>query len=55
MQPVSTHWADIAATKIIREQGDKEIYTLASGITPSGNVHFGNFREVITVDLHHHY
>ena len=51
MQPVSTHWADIAATKIIREQGDKEIYTLASGITPSGNVHFGNFREVITVDL----
>lgn len=51
MQPVSTHWADIAAIRIIKQRGDKESYTLASGITPSGNVHFGNFREVITVDL----
>ncbi len=51
MQPLSTHWADIAAIRIIKQQGDKDSYTLASGITPSGNVHFGNFREVITVDL----
>ena len=51
MQPVSTHWADIAAIKVIKGRGDKDSYTLASGITPSGNVHFGNFREVITVDL----
>ena len=47
----SLHWADFAADKIIREKGDKEEYVLASGITPSGTVHFGNFREVITVDL----
>ena len=50
-QKNSFHWADITADKIIREKGDKESYTVASGITPSGVVHFGNFREVITVDL----
>ncbi len=47
----STHWADIMADKIIREKGDKERYTCASGITPSGTVHIGNFREIITVEL----
>ena len=45
------HWAEFAAEKIIRENGDKKIYTVASGITPSGTVHIGNFREIITVDL----
>ena len=45
------HWADITADRIIRQRGDKDNYTLASGITPSGTVHFGNFRETITVDL----
>ena len=45
------HWSDITADRIIRQRGDKEVYTLASGITPSGIVHFGNFRETITVDL----
>ncbi|MDD3903488.1 MAG: lysine--tRNA ligase [Sphaerochaeta sp.] len=50
-QNVSTHWADIYADKIIREKGEKECYTCASGITPSGTVHIGNFREIISVDL----
>lgn len=45
------HWADMTADRIIRQHGDKEQYVLASGITPSGAVHFGNFRETITVDL----
>lgn len=45
------HWADITANRIIKQLGDKDQYTLASGITPSGVVHFGNFRESITVDL----
>ena len=45
------HWADTTADRIIKKYGDKESYTLASGITPSGVVHFGNFRETITVDL----
>lgn len=43
------HWADMTAERIIKQVGDKDSYTLASGITPSGVVHFGNFREVITV------
>ncbi|MDR0639827.1 MAG: lysine--tRNA ligase [Spirochaetaceae bacterium] len=46
-----THWADEAADKIIREKGKKDVYTCASGITPSGTVHVGNFREIISVDL----
>lgn len=46
-----THWADINAAKVVREKGDKAIYTCASGITPSGTVHVGNFREIISVDL----
>ena len=49
--PSLIHWADTTADRIIRQCGDKDIYTLAAGITPSGKVHFGNFREVITVDF----
>jgi lysyl-tRNA synthetase class 1 len=45
------HWADETAAKIIREKGEKELYTCASGITPSGTVHIGNFREIISTDL----
>jgi lysyl-tRNA synthetase class 1 len=51
VQRDAAHWADETAAKIIREKGDKEIYTCASGITPSGTVHIGNFREIISVDL----
>ncbi|BBM89472.1 lysine--tRNA ligase [Spirochaetota bacterium] len=47
----SNHWADRTARKIIHEKGDKDCYVLAAGITPSGTVHIGNFREVIVVDL----
>ncbi|WP_457753523.1 lysine--tRNA ligase [Thermococcus sp.] len=42
------HWADHMAEKIIRERGDKEEYVVESGITPSGYVHIGNFRELFT-------
>lgn len=45
------HWADMTADRIIKQVGDKDSYVVASGITPSGTVHFGNFREVITVDF----
>lgn len=44
------HWADKAAQELI-DREDKDKYVLASGITPSGVVHIGNFREVITTDL----
>ena len=55
--PKAAHWADEYAERIIREKGGadsggtKELYTCASGITPSGTVHIGNFREIISVDL----
>lgn len=51
MDQKNLHWADQTAEKIIREKGDKDSYTCASGITPSGTVHIGNFREIISVDL----
>jgi lysyl-tRNA synthetase class 1 len=51
MKTTTGHWADEAAAKIIFEKGEKEIYTCASGITPSGTVHIGNFREIISVEL----
>jgi lysyl-tRNA synthetase class 1 len=47
----SMHWADVVARRVIHEKGDKEKYVVAAGITPSGVVHIGNFREIITVDL----
>jgi len=50
MKPAN-HWADEAASKIIFEKGEKDLYTCASGITPSGTVHIGNFREIISVEL----
>ncbi len=49
--PLLCHWADQMADKIIAEKGERGSYTCASGITPSGTVHLGNFREIITVDL----
>jgi lysyl-tRNA synthetase, class I len=45
------HWTDVVADKIIRFRGDKKKYFLQSGITPSGVIHLGNFRETITADL----
>ena len=48
---VDIHWADTTASRVIKEQGDKRKYVCASGITPSGHIHIGNFREVITTDL----
>jgi lysyl-tRNA synthetase class 1 len=51
MDKKNAHWADETADKVIREKGEKDLYTCASGITPSGTVHIGNFREIISVDL----
>jgi lysyl-tRNA synthetase class 1 len=52
METLNTgHWADLNAEKIIREKGEKPLYTCASGITPSGTVHIGNFREIISTEL----
>lgn len=48
---VDVHWADVTASRIIKENGDKKKYVCASGVTPSGFVHMGNFREAITTHL----
>ncbi len=41
------HWADVIAEELL-ERGNK--HTVASGITPSGAIHIGNMREVVTAD-----
>ena len=45
------HWADAAAERIVRTRGERDRYVLAAGVTPSGVVHFGNVREIITPEL----
>lgn len=42
------HWAYKIAEELINKYPDKETFVCASGISPSGSVHIGNFREVIT-------
>ena len=44
-------WADSIADNIIKTRENKKEYVCASGITPSGRVHIGNFREIITTEL----
>lgn len=41
-------WADGIARAIVTAEPEREVYTCAAGISPSGVVHFGNFRDVIT-------
>jgi lysyl-tRNA synthetase class 1 len=42
------HWADKIAQQIIERSPNKEEYVCAAGISPSGSVHIGNFRDVAT-------
>ncbi|MBY0399933.1 lysine--tRNA ligase, partial [Myxococcota bacterium] len=49
--PYFSHWADIAARRVLAAHPDRRPIVVAAGITPSGVVHVGNFREVMTVDL----
>ena len=42
-----THWADVMAEEII---GSGKKHLVATGITPSGHIHIGNMREVVTAD-----
>ncbi len=41
------HWA-YEAHELIRKHPNKEMFVCASGISPSGSVHIGNFREIVT-------
>ncbi|WP_214721330.1 lysine--tRNA ligase [Exiguobacterium sp. s192] len=42
------HWAEETARAIITRNPEKQKYVCAAGISPSGPVHIGNFREVVT-------
>ncbi|HLG25602.1 MAG TPA: lysine--tRNA ligase [Candidatus Gracilibacteria bacterium] len=42
------HWGYSVADEVIRLFPAEEVYTCAAGISPSGIVHFGNFRDVMT-------
>ena len=41
-------WAYEFAERIIRERPNEEVYTVAAGVSPSGFIHIGNFREIVT-------
>lgn len=47
----NVHWADNSAQRVIEQFPNEIEYTVASGITPSGYIHIGNFREVITSEM----
>ena len=42
------HWSEEIAKRIIERNPDKEEYVCAAGISPSGSIHIGNFRDVAT-------
>ena len=41
------HWADVVADKLL-ESGKEHV--ISSGITPSGPIHLGSMREILTAD-----
>ena len=47
MNPASEHWADRAAARIVATGRPPLVST---GISPSGEIHIGNLREVVTAD-----
>lgn len=42
------HWSEAIAQKIIQRNPNKEEYVCAAGISPSGSIHIGNFRDIAT-------
>lgn len=42
------HWAHEKAQELIANHPDLDEFVCASGISPSGSVHIGNFREIVT-------
>ncbi|MFB6245151.1 MAG: lysine--tRNA ligase [Candidatus Nanohaloarchaea archaeon] len=44
-------WSDQLAFGTVRKFEGQEEYVVASGISPSGTVHAGNFREIVTTDF----
>ncbi len=44
-----SHWADKVAEDLIAARPGVEVFTCASGISPSGEIHIGNLRDIATV------
>lgn len=42
------HWSEEIAQRIIARNPDKPEYVCAAGISPSGSIHIGNFRDIAT-------
>jgi len=45
------YWASLVADEIIAANPTTTLFTCAAGISPSGVVHFGNFRDIVTAHL----
>ncbi len=41
------HWADVVAEKLLEQKNE---HVISSGITPSGPIHLGSMREILTAD-----
>ena len=50
LSSIDGHWADAVADMLI-EKHPEGIITCAAGISPSGAIHFGNFRENATCQM----
>ena len=46
----SAHWGDKAVDLLLQQRGNGP-FLIASGISPSGRIHVGNLREVLTADI----
>lgn len=42
------HWAERIANRLMEIHPERQTFVCASGISPSGPVHIGNFREIVT-------
>ena len=42
------HWSEKLALEVIERNPTKEEYVCAAGISPSGSIHIGNFRDIAT-------
>ena len=47
-EDVNMHWSEKIADTIIKRNPNKEEYVCAAGISPSGSIHIGNFRDIAT-------
>lgn len=49
IEPKVMHWADKIAEDLIGRHPERELFVCASGISPSGPVHVGNLRDIVTI------